>query len=46
LLMLGVVFAIFVGWIIRHRAKKKRYLPKLAAWEQTWMCQKCGTTWI
>jgi hypothetical protein len=45
LFMLGVVVVIFLGWIVRHRSKKKRYLPRLAAWERTWMCQKCGTTW-
>jgi membrane protease YdiL (CAAX protease family) len=44
-LLLGVMVVIFFGWIIRHRGKKKRHLPRLAAWEQTWMCQKCGTTW-
>ena len=44
-LMLGVIVVIFFGWIIRHRGKKKRYMPRLAAWEQTWMCQKCGSTW-
>jgi len=43
--MLGVIVVIFFSWIIRHRGKKKRYLPRLAAWEQTWMCQKCGATW-
>jgi ABC-type xylose transport system permease subunit len=46
LFMLGVVVIIFFGWIIRHRAKKKRYIPRRATWEQTWMCQKCGTTWV
>jgi ABC-type xylose transport system permease subunit len=46
LLMLGVVVIIFFGWLIRHRKKKKRFLPKLATWEQTWMCQKCGATWM
>jgi ABC-type xylose transport system permease subunit len=45
LLLLAVVVVIFFIWVLRHRAKKKRYLPRLAAWEQTWMCQKCGTTW-
>jgi ABC-type xylose transport system permease subunit len=45
LAMVGVVAIIFLGWVVRHRAKKKRYLPRFAAWEQTWMCQKCGTTW-
>jgi len=45
-LMLGVIVIIFLGWVLRHRAKKKRYLPRFAAWEQTWMCQKCGTTWM
>jgi hypothetical protein len=46
LFMLGVVIIIFLGWLIRHRAKKKRYLPRLATWQQTWMCQKCGATWM
>lgn len=46
LLMLGVMVIIFFGWTFRHRSKKKRYLPKLASWEQTWMCQKCGATWM
>jgi Mg2+/citrate symporter len=44
--MLGVIFIIFLAWIIRYRAKKRRYLPRLATWEQSWMCQKCGTTWV
>jgi ABC-type xylose transport system permease subunit len=44
--ILGVVFIILLAWILRHRAKKRRYLPRLATWEQTWMCQKCGTTWM
>jgi F0F1-type ATP synthase membrane subunit a len=46
LFMLGVVVVIFFGWLIRHRGKKKRYLPRLASWQQTWMCQKCGATWM
>jgi len=37
-LMLGVMLVISFGWIIRHRGKKKRYLPRGVAWEQTWMC--------
>jgi ABC-type xylose transport system permease subunit len=45
LLMLCVMVVIFFGWIVRHRGKRRRYLPRLAAWEQTWMCQKCGATW-
>lgn len=46
LFMLGVAVVIFFGWLIRHRGKKKRYLPRLASWQQTWMCQKCGATWM
>lgn len=46
LIMLSVLVVIFFGWVIRHRTKKKRYLARLATWEQTWMCQKCGTTWM
>jgi hypothetical protein len=45
LLMLALPAIIFLGWVLRHRAKKRRYLPRMAAWEQTWMCQKCGATW-
>jgi len=45
LLMLTIPVIIFLVWILRHRKKKGRYLPLMAAWEQTWMCQKCGTTW-
>ena len=37
---------IFFGWVFRHRRKKRNYLPRLAEWEQTWACLKCGTTWL
>ena len=46
LLMLVAPVLIFFIWVIRHRMKKKRYLPRLAAWQQTWACLGCGTTWI
>lgn len=45
LLMLTIPVFVFFVWILRHRAKKRRHVPRLAAWEQTWMCQKCGATW-
>lgn len=46
LLMLIFPVLIFFIWVIRHRMKKKRYLPRLAAWNETWACLKCGATWI
>jgi hypothetical protein len=46
LLMLALPILIFFIWVIRHRMKKKRYLPRLAAWNETWACLKCGATWI
>lgn len=46
LLLIVAPIIIFFGWMIRHRKKKKNYLPHLAVWEQTWACLKCGATWL
>lgn len=46
LLMLALPILIFFIWVIRHRLKKRRYLPRLTAWNETWACLKCGATWI
>jgi len=36
---------ILIVGLIRYWAKRKRHAPRLAEWQRTWACLKCGTTW-
>lgn len=46
LIILGLGVLIFLIWVVRHRMKKRRFLRNALVWERTWLCQRCGATWI
>ena len=37
---------VFLIWVVRHRMKRRRYARRIAAWELSWLCQKCGSMWV
>lgn len=44
LIPLSVGALILAIGLIRYWAKRKRHAPRLAEWQSTWACMKCGTT--